>query len=806
MSKTIHMIGNSHIDPVWFWKMNEGLQEVKATFSSALDRMNEYPDFKFTASSIFFYEWIEKIAPLMFEQIKQRVLEGRWEIVGGWYVEPDCNMPAGEAFVRQGLYSQRYLREKFGKVVKIGFNIDSFGHNSMLPQILKKSGIDFYIFMRPQNKELPPLFKWTSIDGSQVITCKLPGEYTTWFEESTLKNIEITLEKMEGFAEMPCFYGVGNHGGGPTKANIETIQRFIGTRDGVDAGFSSLEYFFSRIRTNELITVKDEMERLSVGCYSVDSEIKSLNRRGENAVIRAEKLVSLAYILGNEIEDFRGSFKGIWNLINFNQFHDTLAGTSIMEARNEAVMQFSKAITDSVWIENLAIQSIINSIYTNGDGHPLIIFNPNSRELDTYFEVELNWFCKAPLKITDIDGNEITYQRIKTSATMINRVLGGRRRVIFKGIIPPFGYKIFRLHEEESSESTAIDIFEDNYLLENEVLRVEFNRSTGLLSKIIEKKTGYNVLKKDVSHRVFTDKRDTWGGGTSTYEYSGRGFVLREIKKVEEGVLRSTIRAIYTYENSVIEQHYQLYKDNDYIIVKNHLTWNEKHKLLKLTFPIAVEKPVVRAEIPYGFIDREFLSGEEDFMHSWVNVYDKEKGKGALIINDSKYGYSMEESSYSITVARSPIFAQGNCEGWYNENDTYRFADQGEQDFTIIIKPHAERCSNFEAISLSHLLNVGYEYIADSKHYGRISNQIDSFIKISKANIVLSAIKRAEDDSDIILRLYETEGEDTDVEVRTPYCSKAINISFRPCEIKTIKVSKTDYREVNLLEFGGTNE
>ena len=180
--RTMHMIGNAHVDPVWLWHCEEGCHEVMASFRSALDRMNEDPDFIFTASSAAFYAWVEQISPAMFEEIRARVAEGRWELVGGWWVEPDCNIPHGESFCRQGLYGQRYFMEKFGKIARVGYNPDSFGHAGSLPQILRKSGLDYYVFMRPsrQEKGLPgSLFWWESDDGSRVLAYRIPYEYGT---------------------------------------------------------------------------------------------------------------------------------------------------------------------------------------------------------------------------------------------------------------------------------------------------------------------------------------------------------------------------------------------------------------------------------------------------------------------------------------------------------------------------------------------------------------------------------------------------------------------------------------------------
>ena len=185
-AQKLHMIGNAHIDPVWLWQWQEGFHEVHATFRSALDRMDEYPNFVFTASSAAFYEWIELSDPAMFSEIQQRVMEGRWGITGGWWIEPDCNIPCGESFVRQGLYGQRYFREKFGIQAHTGFNVDSFGHTGTLPQILRKSGIDYYVFLRPMSheKELPArVFWWQSGDGSRLMAFRIPFAYTYWGDD-----------------------------------------------------------------------------------------------------------------------------------------------------------------------------------------------------------------------------------------------------------------------------------------------------------------------------------------------------------------------------------------------------------------------------------------------------------------------------------------------------------------------------------------------------------------------------------------------------------------------------------------------
>ena len=246
-NETLYMIGNAHIDPVWLWQWQEGFQETLATFRSALDRMDETPDFRFTASSAALYSWVQPIDPEMFAEIQARVAEGRWEVAGGWWIEPDCNIPGGESFVRQALYGQRFFKEAFGVTARVGYAVDSFGHHAVLPQILKKSGLDFYVFMRPgpHEKGLPGrLFWWEAEDGSRVLTFRIPFTYTSWGHDLEHHVRRCAAEMKPPVDSFMCFYGVGNHGGGPTQENIESIQRLAGDPDLPELTFGTTGAFF----------------------------------------------------------------------------------------------------------------------------------------------------------------------------------------------------------------------------------------------------------------------------------------------------------------------------------------------------------------------------------------------------------------------------------------------------------------------------------------------------------------------------------------------------------------------------------
>ena len=251
----VHLTGAAHIDPVWLWRWQEGYAEIKATFRSALDRIAEFDEFIFTSGCAAYYRWIEDNCPEMFREIQARVAEDRWVIVGGWWVQPDCNLPSGESFARHSLYSQRYFASRFGRIARVGYNVDSFGHNGNLPQILRQSGMRGYIYMRPDsNKEktypfpdgLP--FAWEGVDGTAIQTYRLPDGYGQMMDAGTEERLYRTAER-RGASPFPLSlnYGVGNHGGGPTVQNIRNILALQKKEGPFEFLFSSPDAFFEDV-------------------------------------------------------------------------------------------------------------------------------------------------------------------------------------------------------------------------------------------------------------------------------------------------------------------------------------------------------------------------------------------------------------------------------------------------------------------------------------------------------------------------------------------------------------------------------
>lgn len=808
--KKLYMIGNSHIDPVWFWSWEEGMQEVKATYASALSRMQEFGDFKFTSTSTVFFEWIEGILPDMFEEIKKRVLEGRWELTGGWFIEPDCQLPCGEAFVRQGLYGQRYLKSRFGKMAKAGSNVDSFGHNPVLPQILKKSGMKEYIFMRPRLEA--PVFLWESDDGSRVEAISLPAEYTTWFHEPTVKNIQVTLDRTGQYDKMVCCYGVGNHGGGPTIENIQSIRKLKEQEsfENVELVFAHYEDFFRETDKWELPALSGPFEKVNEGCYSIDSAFKLKNRMAEERLLNADNLMSMAAHLNGVWMEQTGKMERLWKTLLFNQFHDTMGGTIIRSARDEAMMQLGGVCAVSGEIQAIALQNIANQIDTQGEGFPLILFNPGGRDYCGLIEAELEWFCQAPLRILSPEGEEIPYQRIHTDAKVRHTTLGGRRRFVFKAQVPSFGYALYRVEKKEAKLGFNLNMEiekKEAFLLENEFIRAEFDGETGSLKALVEKESGYNALKEALLGRekmlIYTDERDAWGGLQGRrYEKTEQEFRLDSIEKVESGPLREVIRVRRSCGGTKLEQLYCLGDGDKELWVDNHFTVNHTWTLFKEAYPVGENCTETEAETAYGVVRRHIGADDhaEYYMQRFVDVRDS-KGAGLCVANNGKYAFNMEEGFLQITLSRSAIYAQGNSPDWHNEIETYRYTDQGEQDFRLLLRPHGSRLEEGEAYRMAKKCSGVCLYLADSVHPGKVKEVRKSFFSVDLPGVELVLVKKCEDDDSFVVRLLETEGRDRTCILTAG--DKKYPVSMGHYEIKTIKLDKEkDYgMEVGLLEW-----
>jgi len=796
--KTIHLIGNAHLDPVWLWQWQEGFLEVKATFRSALDRMKEFPDFKFTSACSAYYMWVEKSDPEMFREIQERVREGRWSIVGGWFIQPDCNMPSGESFARHALISQRYFKEKFGVIARTGYNVDSFGHNGNLPQILRKSGMDRYVFMRPMphEKNLPAhLFDWVSMDGSRVKTYRIPFFYN--IDPSRPEFFQKVSEIEEDINGM-AFYGVGNHGGGATVEMLDWMHRNLDEQ----YVYSTPDDYFESVKEEKVPVVRDDLQFHSKGCYSTVSEIKRNNRKSENMLYEAEAFSVLSgRLVGTEYP--AKDLERAWCNVLFNQFHDIMCGCAIREAYDDARMQHGETQTIAARSQNFALQQISWAIDTMDGkelkaykipsppsaswrteeiiGTPVVIFNPLAYPVKTVVSVR-----ELPKYMTDDQGKTVLMQKVRDSKTNGT----DKYKVAFPVELPAYGYKVYRMYFDKVGEMPESDLSVGENTLENSRLRLTFDPDTAELSSVVDKSTGRELILPGADMALMDEEHcDTWAHDIVSFKKLAKTSKEGSLHVTENGPVRVTMRCESEIGSSRVVRDYSLTPGSEVIAVNTLVDFREKHKMLKFRMPVAAKNPQSVCEIPYGHISRPNDGGEQVSLN-WMALKGEEGG--LAIATDSRYSFDTEENVLSLTVLRGAIYADHF--GQKTRDEFCEFMDQGQNRFTYAIFPFA---GTADAARKAQELNCRPTALIETFHHGKLGTEWEG-IRISADNLVVTALKKHEDSDSVILRCYEADNRDTDAEITL--LGKTFSAHFGHNEIKTFIVSRDGVKETDFLE------
>jgi len=817
MAHNIHLIGNAHIDIFWLWKWEEGLREIRATFASALDRINENCEFIFTSACAYYYSLVEETDPLLFRRIQEAVKAGRWRITGGWWLQPDCNAPSGESFVRQALYAQRYFREKFGVTADLGYNVDSFGHNGNLPQLLLKSGLKGYVFMRPSKdeKNLPAsLFMWEGIDGSRVEAYRLTGEtggYTSggdWGEKLVEKIKEHILTAKKEGTPLMCFYGVGNHGGGPTKQNLKTIDQL--RAENINIVYSDPHLYFtdaSSISDKVIPVVKDELQMHAIGCYSAMSKVKRANNHAEQQLLFAEKMLS---VIGNvdETENHKALTIG-WKKILANQFHDSLGGCSIPEAYPKILAAYSWAHETVNQMTAVLFQRLTSKINTlvddqSGDSNAVstaILWNPHPWEVRQAIEI-----IGSADSILDLDNNEIPFEIVPSNAITTGFF---SQTIRINLSLPPLGYTGLRLQ----NYSTSIDAgsflgFQYTRTASNTIKsgdwEAEIDRESGFIASLRNIKTNTEFLGCGIGPVIVDDESDTWTHGLSSYRGAARKMALESYTLVSQGNVTTEYEIVYKLLSSKVILRVILNGEMGTLDVKTRVLWNEQHRLLKLSIGSAFINETFVSEIPYGAIERR-ADGTEWPIQRWVRL-GAENGPCLGVINDGVYAASAECGRIDLTLLRSPVYA--HHENQHPRPDIqHRYIDQGEAEFYIQLRPFTAGAGNDIFTRHALELNQPSLYVIESSHDGELPPK-QTYCRIKeegdkKPAVLVSTIKRTEDSDGWIIRAVEAAGKSTNAEMDFAWLGVSRNFSFAPYEIKTIKIADRGkaISETGILEY-----
>jgi alpha-mannosidase len=655
--------------------------------------------------------------------------------------------------------------------------------------------MDSYVFLRPGPHEqvLPgPIFWWESPDGSRVLAYRIPHEYCAPGGDIGNHVDKALAQLPPDPRELMVFYGVGNHGGGPTKANLESIARLDASGGLPRLRLSSPRAFFDSVAREEWPTHAGELQHHGVGCYSSHSGIKRWNRRAENLLLRAEKWSAVAASLGGPAYPL-GHLTEAWKLLLFNQFHDTIAGTSIAPAYDDARDQLGHASSIAALTFNRAIQSISRRIeIPHAEGtSPVVVFNPHGWPVRADVELEFAGFSSGEAQLADEAGNSVPVQRTTPSTTMG----GPRGRLVFPAELPPLGYRLYHLSAGEPPPEPAAA---GDTTLENDHLLLEIDRRTGRIARLVCKATGHDLADRKAKHAVVIDDRsDTWGHRIRSYDDEIGEFKATSVRLVEQGPVRSVLRVESRYGSSALVELYLLGADARHVDVRVTLDWNEQLKLLKLRYGTTVDGERATFEIPYGHVERD-AGGDEEPAQAWVDV--SAGDRGLAVLNDAKYGHDVRGGSIGVTAVRSPVWA------WHEPKEldpdaTYEYMDQGRQDFALRLVPHAGDWRAAGVVRLAAELNQPPYALLESYHDGDLP-PLASHASADADNVAISVVKGGEDaDGSLVVRAYETAGRSA--HARLEVLGRIWEADFGPAEIKTFRLpaSGEAAAEVNLLEW-----
>ncbi|HZS49092.1 MAG TPA: alpha-mannosidase [Blastocatellia bacterium] len=769
---SIKAVGNSHIDMAWLWPWTETVEVVRNTYTTALQLMREYPDFTYAQSSAQTFSWLEEKYPDIFRQIQQRVKEGRWEIVGGMWVEPDLNMPDGESIVRQLLVGKRYFKKKFDVDVNIGWNPDSFGYNWQLPQIYKKSGIDYFVTQKMSWNETTvfphKLFWWQSPDGSRVLTF-FPHGYDNGADAVRMGGDIATYAPQTKFPEVMHLYGVGDHGGGPTREMLDELVRL---RDPATAfpqiSFSTAHSFFADIQKNlqngslNPPVWNDELYlEYHRGCYTTQSETKKLIRQNEELLQNAEKFAAFSYL--NLRTYPHEQFEESWRKLLFDHFHDIMPGSGIAVNYLDAARNLGEVSSQGEKILNGALGELSSRIDTHGSGAPIVVYNPLSWDRTGSVIVEAQ--LPEPLQLLeafDSRGQLVPLQIISTEAAT-----GKVKARILARNVPALGYEVIHLVSTHTGVEPVTQLKVNGTTLENEFLIVKIDPTTGCITSLINKADGKETLSPGSCGNLlqtFVDKplrQDAW-----EIRFDQQSWDLKqpqEVTLVENGPVRAVVRIKHKFQNSTFVQNVCLYAGVPRIEVETQVDWHEQHILLKAGIQPNVKTDFATYEIPYGTIQRPTTRNtpaeEAKFEVPAIRWGDLSDGNhGISLLNASKYGYDAKGNVIRLSLLRAATYPSngGEC-----------CTDQGLHEFTYGLYPHTGNWESGGTMQQGYELNYPLIAVTTTPHAGPLPTRY-SFASIEPRNVIMTVVKKAEDDDALIFRFYEFAGRQTQVKIQLP--------------------------------------
>lgn len=818
--KRVHLICNAHLDPVWLWPWQEGCAETLATFRTAGEIIMENPGFIFCHNESLLYGWVKEHDPALYMQITEQVKEGSFHIMGGWYLQPDCNMPSGESLVRNILVGRTFFQKEFGMRPTTAINFDSFGHSRGLVQILNQAGYDSYIVCRPGKSHYEfdaQDFIWQGFNGSSVIVHRSDENYNSVFGKVEEELAHFLKEKADEPVTM-FLWGVGDHGGGPSRKDIADLT--VLAQDEASPYVllhSTPEAYFSELRNMDvsLPVVAEGLNPVAPGCYTSQIRVKQKHRKLENELYVTEKMCTAAALQKNLAYPEGALFEAQRDLL-FCEFHDALPGSGTQLVEEDTLQTIGHGLHILARERMKAFIALAEGEESIEDGTSVVLmYNPHPFPVSGVFSFECglpkqNWDTTFYVPKAYLNGKPVpTQSEMECSHFCID----WRKKVTVQAELAPASISRFAIHFEPIEKRTVFAPIDHlpEYVFDNGMMRVTINTATGLIDS-------YMVEKKEFLHAgsfelcAYDDTCNSWGFGKSGRQgkrpftlltpHEGSEFsglydqVVPSVRVVEDGEARTVVEAVFGMHHSYAWQRYLLPKMGKDFEVETGVYWNEKDMYLKLEMDTTLQSSAYRGQIPFAWED--LCQGGEVVSQKWCGVYD---GVHQLaVINDGIHGSSCFEGRIGITLLRSAGYsaADGHFEKTLREvRHTVRM-DQGERLYRFRIMAGSMRDMD-NTISQSALAfnETPFALAINPPNRG---DKCPPLMTVDNTQVLVSAFKQAEDGNGFILRLYESMGKAANARILIPPLGIDETVSFAPFEILTFRLESGILAPCPLLE------
>ena len=762
--RRIQCVGHAHLDMAWLWPIADTWDAAERTFQSVLDLQNDFPNLTYTHSSPALFEWLEHNRPELFQQIQRKVTEGSWSIDAGLWIEPEFNLIGGEAIARHILYGQHYCQEKFGQISKIAWLPDSFGFCWQLPQLLSQGGIETFATLKlswNDTTEFPhSLFWWQSPDGSRILSLMLPPIGT----DIDPVKMSAHAKQWETRTQLPntlWLPGLGDHGGGPTRDMLEKAQRWQQSPFFPTLTFTTPEDYINTLPlspapplpSQELPLWKTDLYlELHRDCYTTHADQKQQNRHCEDILYQAEVFATVAYFEADQPYP-KADLDTAWKALLFNQFHDILPGTAIPEVFTEANQAWAQVRRIGQRVLDGSLGVIASTLPTPKPPHPeaqpFIVFNPLSWPRSSVITLPIP--KDNPCSSWSVYNHK--QHRLPCQITLGETAPDGNLSFLAQDL-PAVGYQHFWLCPDESTSHQL----PETYCLENEFLKATLDPETGHILSLIEKSTQTESFSTPGNQlQTFRDQGQYWDAWNIAPDYASHPLpspTLKSIDWIATGPIRQVLQVTYRFNQSTICQNHILEAGVPFLKIETAIDWQETQVLLKAHFPLSVSSEIATYEIPFGAIARktnpqtaaEKAQWEVPALR-WADLSDP--AFGVSLLTQGKHGFDAGPNHLRLTLLKSPIWPDPE-------------ADRGSHHFAYAIYPHAGTWQAARSTHYARELTIPPTVrIPETQPANQnVSQSSQSFLQIHNSNLILSALKLAEDDSgELILRCYETYGE-----------------------------------------------